>query len=63
MKSWKKTKRKHLRGSGEKEKKKKYWTEMEGKWRDKWKLYKNLKLWDYLLIKFKKLSKLKMQVC
>ena len=46
-----------------KEKKKKDWTEMEGKWRDRWKLYKNLKLWDYLLIKFKKLSKLKMQVC
>ena len=29
---------------------------MEGKGRDRWKLYENLKLGDYLLIKFKKLS-------
>ena len=27
---------------------------MEGKWKDRSKLYKNLKLGDYLLIKFKK---------
>ena len=35
---------KHLRGSGEIAKKEKDWKKIESKWRDRWKLYKDLKL-------------------
>ena len=53
----KKKKRKNLRGSGEIANKKEDWKKkMEDKWRGRWKLYKNLKLGDYKLIKLKKLS-------
>ena len=36
--------RKHLRGSGEMALKKKKWKKMKSKWRNKWKLYENVKL-------------------
>ena len=38
------------------------WKKMEGKWRDRWKLHEHLKLGDYLLVKFKKLSIFKMNL-
>ena len=47
FKESRKKKRKKLLGSGEIAKKKKDWKKMVSRWKDRWKLYENLKLWYY----------------
>ena len=46
FKESRKKERKHLSSSGDVAKKEKDWKRMKAKWRDRWKLYENLKLGD-----------------